>query len=214
MGDLNQLDFVIENRHMVVGPILEIGSKDYGNTNDFRRLFPNEHYVGIDQESGRGVDIVCDFTSDYESLKKLIGIGQFGTVICFSVLEHCKYPFKIAENISSFLVEGGILFLSVPFVWNIHAYPDDYWRFTPASIPVLFKQFELREEKSFYSTKNRGERLPFTHNLKQSQRLDFRSSILNLIVQKLLLAEPRHPYTMIPVNINAVLVKASNQSSE
>ena len=209
MGDLNQLDFMTENCHMVTGPILEIGSKDYGNTNDFRKLFPNELYVGIDQESGKSVDIVCDFTSDYEFLKKIIGVEQFRTVICFSVLEHCKYPFKIAENISRFLVEGGIIFLSVPFVWNIHAYPDDYWRFTPASIPVLFPQFKLLEDKSFYSTKIRGEHLPFTHNLKQWQRLTFRSSILNRIVQWLCLAEPVYPYTMIPVNINTVLVKNS-----
>lgn len=209
MGDLNQLDFVIENRHLGVGPILEIGSKDYGNTNNFRTLFPNELYLGIDQEGGKGVDVVCDFTSDHESLKRLIGVGQFGTVICFSVLEHCKYPFKIAENISKFLAEGGILFLSVPFVWNIHAYPDDYWRFTPASIQVLFPQFKVVEDKSFYFTKIRGERLPLTHNLKQWQRLTFRSSILTRMVQRFCPAEPVYPYTMIPVNINAVLVKTS-----
>ena len=209
MGDLNQLDFMTENCHMVTGPILEIGSKDYGNTNDFRPLFPNEKYIGTDQVDGKGVDMVCDFTSDYESLKKLMGIGQFGTVICFSVLEHCKYPFKIAENISRFLVDGGILFLSVPFVWNIHAYPDDYWRFTPASIPVLFPQLKVIEDKSYYSTKIRGEHLPLTHNLKQWQRLTLRSSILTRIVQSLRIAEPVYPYTMIPVNINTVLVKNS-----
>src|SRR3990170_1211176 len=209
MGDLNQLDFVLENRRMVVGPILEIGSKDYGNTNDFRQIFPSETYIGTDQEDGKGVDLVCDFSSDYESLKKTIGIEQFGTVICFSVLEHCKYPFKIAENISRFLVDGGILFLSVPFVWNIHAYPDDYWRFTPASISVLFPEFNLIEEKSYYSTKIRGERFPFTQNLKKVDRLTFRPSILRRILQMFRLVELRYPYALIPVNVNTLLIKKS-----
>ena len=48
MGNLNQLDFLLENRHRVESPILEIGSCDYGNSNDFRRFFPEFRYLGVD----------------------------------------------------------------------------------------------------------------------------------------------------------------------
>lgn len=72
MGDLNQLDFVDENRLSVKGPILEVGSKDYGNTNNFRLLFEHELYIGTDQEPGKGVDVVCDFTADHASRKSVV----------------------------------------------------------------------------------------------------------------------------------------------
>ena len=65
MGDLNQLLFVQKNKDRVKGPILEIGSKDHGNTQNLRSLFPNFEYVGVDMEQGKGVDIALDFTSDF-----------------------------------------------------------------------------------------------------------------------------------------------------
>jgi hypothetical protein len=209
MGDLNQLDFVDENRLSVKGPILEVGSKDYGNANNFRLLFEHELYIGTDQEPGKGVDVVCDFTADYASIIDQVGIEKFGTIICFSVLEHCKNPFKMAENISKFLIGGGTLFVSVPFVWNIHSYPDDYWRFTPSSLSILFPDCMLVEEKSFYSTKIRGERFPFSTNLPDQERFTFTISIMIRVLQKLHLARAKYPYVLFPVMVNASLIKKS-----
>lgn len=40
MGDKNQLLFAESYAHLVKGPILEVGSHDYGTTQDFRSLFP------------------------------------------------------------------------------------------------------------------------------------------------------------------------------
>jgi len=37
----------------------------------------------------------------------------------------------MGESITALLEEAGTLFVSVPFAWHIHAYPSDYWRFTP-----------------------------------------------------------------------------------
>ncbi len=39
MGNINQLNFVLQNVNIIQGPILEVGSKDYGNTPDFRSRF-------------------------------------------------------------------------------------------------------------------------------------------------------------------------------
>jgi len=209
MGDLNQLDFVDENRLSVKGPILEVGSKDYGNTNNFRPLFEQELYIGADQEPGKGVDVVCDFTADHASIIDQVGIEKFRTIICFSVLEHCKNPFKMAENISKFLIDGGTLFVSVPFVWNIHSYPDDYWRFTPSSLSILFPDCMLVEEKSFYSTKIRGERFPFSASLADQERFTFTISRTIWVLQKLHLARAKYPYVLFPVMVNALLIKKS-----
>lgn len=55
MGDMNQFKFVKSNAHRVKEPILEVGSKNYGNTPDYRSLFPDFEYIGVDmEEGGRG----------------------------------------------------------------------------------------------------------------------------------------------------------------
>jgi len=38
---------------------------------------------------------------------------------------------------------GGVAYLSVPFIFPIHADPDDYQRFTPSGIKILLNDFEL-----------------------------------------------------------------------
>ena len=55
MGDMNQFNFVKSNAHRVKEPILEVGSKNYGNTPDFRSLFPDFEYIGVDMEEGGGM---------------------------------------------------------------------------------------------------------------------------------------------------------------
>ena len=103
MGDLNQLKFIRENANLGTSPILEIGSKNYGNTPNLRGNYTNFEYVGIDLENGDGVDIVLDLTDDFNIIEKKLGNMKFNTIICFSVLEHCKNPFRMCQNISQLL---------------------------------------------------------------------------------------------------------------
>jgi len=37
---------------------------------------------------------------------------------------------------------GATLFISVPFVWRVHAYPNDYWRMTTEGVRSLFSLVE------------------------------------------------------------------------
>ncbi len=48
MGDQNQFAYIKKNIKIISGPVLEIGSKNYGTTPDFRILFPDYEYIGID----------------------------------------------------------------------------------------------------------------------------------------------------------------------
>lgn len=153
VSNLNQWNFVLENRGYVKGPVLEIGSKRYGGTlsHDFREDFPSLRYVGVDLHAGRGVDVVCDFTNPLEV--STLG-GGFRTAICLSVMEHCAHPFLMAENLTCVLVPGAVLFLCVPFIWRPHEFPNDYWRFTPAAVRVLFPGFIVVEALSYCTTKS------------------------------------------------------------
>lgn len=134
MGHYNQKLYLESINPDFEGAVCEIGSKDYGNTQDFRSLFPGREYIGIDIEPGDGVDLVHDITA--APLDK-----KFGLVICCSVLEHVKNPWKAAGNIMAMM--DGLLYVSVPWIQRYHAYPEDYWRFTFPGLCALFEGIEL-----------------------------------------------------------------------
>ncbi len=157
MGDINQTIYL--DRYLqgdIVGAVLEIGSKDYGNTSSFRNIYPENEYVGLDMESGKGVDIIQDLTTGIGELQE----KYFDLIICCSVLEHVKKPWVMAENLQRLLKPGGVLYISVPWVWRYHAYPDDYFRFSWRGIIELFQDLECKN--ACYSTNVQGEIVEIT----------------------------------------------------
>ncbi len=157
MGDLNQLEYIKKNAHLARGPILEIGSKDYGNTPDYRMIFPAETYIGVDLNKGKGVDVEVDISGEYENIVSKLKISRFNAIIVFSVLEHCLELSRACSNIEKLLNKDGLLFVSVPFCWEYHGFPNDYWRFTPNGIKALFPNLEFIDSLTQISTSRTGE---------------------------------------------------------
>jgi len=151
MGDQNQLLYLQKFSPPLVGAILEIGSKDYGSTVPFRKHLRHTEYVGLDMAAGNGVDVVGDLS------KGLCGLPEeyYSLVICCSVLEHVQQPWEMAANIARLTKPGGFLFMSVPWVWRYHAYPDDFFRFSWRGIETLFPGFSWSDK--YYSTTVTGE---------------------------------------------------------
>ncbi len=152
MGDINQSIYLEQYLpYDISGSILEVGSKDYGSTSSFRNIYDTNEYIGLDMESGKGVDIVHDLSNGIGALQE----EYFSLIICCSVLEHVKKPWVMAENLQKLLKPGGVLFISVPWVWRYHAYPDDYFRFSWRGIIELFPGLECKN--ACYSTNIPGE---------------------------------------------------------
>ena len=162
MGDRNQIIFLRKFAPTVAGPILEIGSKDYGSTSSFREFYPDSPYVGIDMEDGPGVDHVLDLAEGIGDLPE----GHFALAVCCSVLEHVAKPWKMAENITRLMAKGGRLYMSVPWVWRYHAYPDDYFRFSFRGVASLFPGFDWATP--YYSTNVEGEFVEITEGVKDA----------------------------------------------
>lgn len=162
MGDHNQLLYLQRFVPAGDGPVLEVGSKDYGSTVPFRKHLRSPEYVGLDLEPGPGVDIVGDLS------QTLCGLApeRFALIICCSVLEHVEKPWEMAENIVTLMAPGGRLYISVPWVWRYHAYPDDYFRFSWRGIETLFPA--LRWEHRYYSTTVMGELIEITDAAKDA----------------------------------------------
>lgn len=56
------------------------------------------------------------------------------TVLATEFFEHCADPEKIMLEILRVLKPGGLLFITVPFLWNLHTVPHDEYRYTPYSL--------------------------------------------------------------------------------
>jgi SAM-dependent methyltransferase len=158
MGDWNQYTLIENMVDDLDGPFLEIGSKDYGSTQDLRTLLGAKgRYVGIDMEQGAGVDLVLDLTLDFSEIDAALEGERFGTIVCLSVLEHCDQPFRMAENMTRLLKPGGKVVVCAPFAWKFHGYPSDYWRFTHEGIKKLFPQLTFDMDHSFAASARDGE---------------------------------------------------------
>lgn len=158
MGEKNQSLFLakhLKGLEIPDGPLLEVGSHDYGSAQGFARFFDGRRYIGADITPGKGVDVVADIEASTGPFEK----DRFAFVFCCSVLEHVKRPWKMAQNITEVTKPGGILYVSTPWVQQYHKYPEDYFRFSETGLKSLFDGFEWLVSET--STTINGEFLPF-----------------------------------------------------
>lgn len=99
-----------------------------------------------------------DLDSGVDLLQPIKG-KKYDLGLCMDLLEHTTNPFIVAKNIVDSLNKGAYLFVTVPFIWEIHLYPGDYWRFTQQGVVELFKEMELLEI-SIVRDKTKGESVP------------------------------------------------------
>ena len=85
---------------------------------------------------------MLDFDNGVD-LRKPIKGEKFDLGICMDLLEHTTDPFLVARNIKNSLKKGAFLFVTVPFIWEVHLYPGDYWRFTQMGLEQLFLGMNL-----------------------------------------------------------------------
>lgn len=123
--------FTVECVRPKVGPTLVVGSALYGKRSDRRLRYTDA--IGVDMQDGPGVDRVMDLEEPLPA-----GFGPFAHVDCISVLEHARRPWLLAANIEALMETGGTIYLQVPFVWRVHSYPSDFWRFTVEGVRQLF----------------------------------------------------------------------------
>jgi SAM-dependent methyltransferase len=220
MGDINQLDFIRAHRERFTAPILEVGSHDYGSTQNIRSLYADAEYTGIDINPGPGVDRTLDLTRPFDEIDHALGGRRFGTIFCLSVLEHCDQPFVMADNMTRLLAPGGQIYLSVPFAWKFHGYPSDYWRFTHEGVKKLFPGLQFDGELDDLSTPRQGERraldediglIPFSsrwHRAKGHPLRSLSASFLRLLAKLGFLRWlAGYRYVMVPSMINMIGTK-------
>lgn len=122
-------------------PILEIGSyqvEDQANIINLRELFPRKDYTGVDFRPGPGVDCVANI----EALPH--ADASVGTVIALSTFEHVQRFWLGFDEVARVLRPDGVFFVATPFYFHVHAYPSDYWRFSPEALDFLLEPYPTR----------------------------------------------------------------------
>lgn len=122
-------------------PIVEIGSYQVEGQSDainLRSLFPGKAYTGVDFRPGPGVDCVASV----ESLPQKD--ASVGTVLALSTFEHVQRFWLGFSEVERVLRPDGVFVVAVPFHFHVHAYPSDYWRFTPEALDFLLERYPFR----------------------------------------------------------------------
>ena len=58
--------------------------------------------------------------------------NSFDTVICFNTLEHIYDAPAVLAELHRVVKPGGLVHVTVPFMFRSHGHPDDYFRATPS----------------------------------------------------------------------------------
>jgi SAM-dependent methyltransferase len=98
-------------------------------------------YVGLDYPSTReclATPVRAEVLGDARTLP--FADQSFDGVLCSQVLEHVDQPDAVVGEMSRILKSGGVGLISVPFFYNLHMEPHDYFRFSPYGIRELLER--------------------------------------------------------------------------
>ncbi len=121
--------------------ILDAGAGE-GN---YKHYFSAQHYCGLDLGIGDAqwnyaqLDVVGDLCA------LPFRPASFDACLNVVTLEHVKDPAMVLREIARTLAPGGRLLLIVPFEWEEHQQPHDYFRFTRYSLTYLLDQAGLQD---------------------------------------------------------------------
>lgn len=99
-------------------------------------------YVGLDAPGHPDSGSRADVLGDACALPLRAAVAD--AVLCTEVLEHVVDPAALLSEAHRVLKPGGALLLSVPFTWQIHDEPHDYWRFTEHGLRLVIERAGFR----------------------------------------------------------------------
>jgi hypothetical protein len=116
--------------------VLDVGAMVVARKNktSYRTIFePDYHYVGMDVEPGRNVDIV-----GYDSITT-----AYDVVISGQTMEHVKRPWEWLSNLTKYFEH--YICVIAPHTWKEHKYPIDTYRYFPDGMRDLFEYAGIAE---------------------------------------------------------------------
>lgn len=117
--------------------ILEIGPE--GNPREYIFKGINHEYFAIDFDQEKVKDnVIIGNIEDCPEIKD----ESFDLIISVDVFEHISRPWLAGKEIGRILKKGGVTYHTTLFSWRYHKDPEDYWRYSPAALDVIFSGLE------------------------------------------------------------------------
>lgn len=147
--------------------VLDVGC----GSRQYEKLFADQRYIGIDvpisgrQQSQKSPDVY------YDGVNFPFPDSNFDLTLCTEVLEHCLEPELLVKEISRVTKDGGVVYITTPFIHGEHEAPFDFRRFTSfgmikiiedhgLSITDLSKEVVGYEAFAYLSLKSLKKRFP------------------------------------------------------
>jgi SAM-dependent methyltransferase len=102
-----------------------------------------DKYIGVDWTNtlhNSKADIVSNLNEKIE-----LPDQYADTIISLSVMEHLCEPQIFLNESYRILKDGGMIVLSVPWMWWIHEAPYDYFRYTPYGLKYMFEKAGFKD---------------------------------------------------------------------
>jgi SAM-dependent methyltransferase len=109
----------------------------------YEGLFCNGTYTGLDVHSENNGAVRKKADIYYDGTTIPFDSCTFHGVICTQVLEHVARPRNLVGEIHRVLKPGGWFLFSVPFVWQEHEEPNDFFRYSRYGIKELAEKFTI-----------------------------------------------------------------------
>ncbi len=132
--------------------VVDLGAGDA----PYRELFAHVAYVTVDWGHSPHEDAAAvDVTASIDALP--FADGSFDAALLTQVLEHVPLPEAAVREAHRIVRPGGRILVTVPFIWEEHERPFDFFRYSSAGVRQLlegagFVEVEVRPRTDCFST--------------------------------------------------------------
>ena len=135
------------------GTLVDLGCGETTYKNFFLQFADN--YIGVDWANSihdSKPDIISDLNKKIELQDEIAD-----TLVSISVIEHLCEPQVFLNESYRILKEDGHMILQVPFQYQVHEAPNDYFRYTRYGLEYIFKKsgfkdIQISESGGFWTT--------------------------------------------------------------
>ncbi len=123
------------NSYHINGKVLDFGC----GSKPYKSFFNSTEYIGIDidipqNKENENIDFI------YDGISIPFPDEYFDSIFSSEVFEHIFDLDVIMKELNRVLKKTGKILVTVPFIWDEHAYPSDFGRYTSYGIKHVFEK--------------------------------------------------------------------------
>jgi len=135
---------ICEMASNITGKTLDVGC----GSKPYEQLYGSTEYVGLEYDTPQNrASKRADHFYDGETFP--FADGEFDSAVANEVFEHVFNPDRFLNEVYRVLKPGGMVLMTMPFVWDEHEQPHDFARYSSFGIRHLLEQhgFEVIEQQ-------------------------------------------------------------------